>query len=110
MAMSVRERVREVGVLKTLGFTPSAILAILMGEAALLTALGGLIACFVTVLLVALIRTLPSIILPLSALQLEPSVACQLFAIGVCVGLASALVPAWGAARIPILEALKFTD
>ena len=110
MAMSVRERVREVGVLKTLGFTPSAILAILMGEAALLTALGGLIGCFVTVQLVALIRKLPAIILPLTALQLEPSVAGRLLAIGVCVGLASALVPAWGAARIPILEALKFTD
>jgi|SRR5579859_193279 len=110
MAMSVRERVREVGVLKTLGFTTSAILTILLGEAAFLTSLGGLIGCCVTVLLVTLIRRLPSIILPLSSLQLEPSVAGLLLAIGVCIGLASGLVPAWGAARIPILKALKFTD
>jgi putative ABC transport system permease protein len=110
MAMSVRERVREVGVLKTLGFTRSAILAILLGEAAFLTSLGGLIGCCVTVLLVALVRKLPAIILPLSSLQLEPSVAGLLLVVGVCVGLASALMPAWGAARIPILEALKFTD
>ena len=33
MAMSVRERVREVGVLKTLGFTPGAILGMILGEA-----------------------------------------------------------------------------
>lgn len=110
MAMSVRERVREVGVLKTLGFTTPAILWILLSESALLTSVGGLIGCCIAGLLVALIRTLPAIILPLSSLQLEPSVAMLLLAIGVCVGLASALLPAWGAARIPILDALKFTD
>jgi putative ABC transport system permease protein len=110
MAMSVRERVREVGVLKTLGFTTPAILWILLGESALLTSVGGLIGCCIAGLLVASIRTLPAIILPLSSLQLEPSVAILLLAIGVCVGLASALLPAWGAARIPILDALKFTD
>jgi putative ABC transport system permease protein len=110
MAMSVRERVREVGVLKTLGFTQPAILGILLGEAAFLTSLGGVIGCCVTVLLVALIRRLPALILPLSSLQLEPSVAGLLLAVGVAAGLASALVPAWGAARIPILDALKFTD
>jgi putative ABC transport system permease protein len=108
--MSVRERVREVGVLKTLGFTQPAILGILLGEAAFLTSLGGVIGCCVTVLLVALIRRLPALILPLSSLQLEPSVAGLLLAVGVAAGLASALVPAWGAARIPILDALKFTD
>jgi putative ABC transport system permease protein len=110
MAMSVRERVREVGVLKTLGFTKPAILTILLGEAAFLTSVGGLIGCCFTELLVSLVRKLPAIILPLSSLQLEPSVAVLLLAVGVAVGLASALVPAWGAARIPILQALKFTD
>src|SRR5690242_6356244 len=110
MAMTVRERVREVGVLKTLGFTTSAILTILLGEAAFLTSLGGLIGCCFTELLVSLVRKLPAIILPLSSLQLQPSVAVLLVAIGVCIGLASGLVPAWGAARIPILKALKFTD
>ena len=33
IAMSVRERVREVGILKTLGFTPGAVLGIVLGEA-----------------------------------------------------------------------------
>ena len=110
MAMTVRERVREVGVLKTLGFTTPAILTILLGESAFLTTLGGLIGCCFTGLLVFLVRKLPSIILPLSSLQLEPSVALLLVAVAVAVGLASALVPAWGAARMPILQALKFTD
>ena len=33
MAMSVRERIREVGILKTLGYTPDAILFMILSEA-----------------------------------------------------------------------------
>src|SRR5437588_219430 len=43
MAMSVRERVREVGVLKTLGFTREAILGMILGEAVTLAIVGGAI-------------------------------------------------------------------
>ena len=40
MAMSVRERVREVGILKTLGYTPGAILVIILGEACVISIAG----------------------------------------------------------------------
>ena len=43
MAMSVRERVREVGVLKTLGFTPGNILGMILGEACAISLAGGTI-------------------------------------------------------------------
>ena len=43
VAMSVRERVREVGILKTLGFTPRAILLMILGEAGVISLLGGVI-------------------------------------------------------------------
>src|SRR5207248_2230833 len=56
MAMSVRERVREVGVLKTLGFNNGAILGIILGEAAFLSLLGGLIGCILAYGLTFLVR------------------------------------------------------
>jgi putative ABC transport system permease protein len=43
MAMAVRERVREVGILKTLGFTPAALLGIILGEAVAIAVAGGVI-------------------------------------------------------------------
>ncbi len=43
ISMSVRERVREVGVLKTLGFTPQAILGIILGESVVIALIGGAI-------------------------------------------------------------------
>ncbi len=42
MAMSVRERVREVGILKTLGFTRGAILTMIVGESIFIPLVGGL--------------------------------------------------------------------
>jgi len=41
MAMTVRERVRETGILKTIGFTPGRILVILLGESLAIAMAGG---------------------------------------------------------------------
>ncbi|MGH9610749.1 MAG: ABC transporter permease, partial [Bryobacteraceae bacterium] len=43
MAMSVRERIKEVGVLKTLGFTNGGVLSIIIGEAVAIAIIGGII-------------------------------------------------------------------
>src|SRR5262245_13930525 len=42
MALSIRERTREIGVLKTLGFSGPRILRLVLGEAVLLALIGGL--------------------------------------------------------------------
>ena len=41
VAMSVRERVRETGILKTLGYTPRAILLMILGEAGVISLVGA---------------------------------------------------------------------
>jgi len=110
MAMSVRERVREVGVLKTLGFTPGAILSMILGEACAISLAGGLVGYTISMMLTNGIRKSPfgGFLPPIAAF--EPGVALACIAVAGFIGLISSLVPAWGASRTPIVEALRSTD
>src|SRR6266487_5360590 len=51
MAMSIRERTREVAVLKTLGFTRGTVLSLFVGEAVVLSLVGGILGSLVAFLL-----------------------------------------------------------
>src|SRR5206468_2974521 len=59
MAMSIRERTREVAVLKTLGFTRQSILGLYISEAVSVTLVGGVLGCLLAVGLVAAIKQVP---------------------------------------------------
>lgn len=110
MAMAVRERVREVGVLKTLGYTNGIVIVMLVGEAVFIALIGGAIGLLLAEGLCALLREAPSTFANFSALTVPPPV------IGICLGIAgligviSSLIPAIGASRRSIVDALKFTD
>jgi putative ABC transport system permease protein len=110
MAMSVRERVREVGVLKTLGFTSSAVLGLILGEASLISFAGGSIGFLLSVVLISGITKSPfaSFLPPFSAFDPVVAVVCIATAIGI--GVLSSFVPAWGAAGTSIVNALRSTD
>jgi putative ABC transport system permease protein len=110
MAMSVRERVREVGVLKTLGFTPAAVLSLILGEAFLISVGGGLVGFAISSLLMRGIEKSPfgGFLPPLPLF--EPGVALVCLATAGVIGVISSLVPALGASRTPIVEALRSTD
>lgn len=110
MAMSVRERVREIGVLKTLGFTPGAVLGLVLGEACSISIAGGLIGFLIsTALIQAMIKSPFGGFLPPVAL-FEPTVATACIATAVIIGLASSLVPAFNASRLSIVQALRSSD
>ncbi len=110
MAMSVRERVREVGVLKTLGFAPAAILGLILGEAFSISMAGGLIGYLVSTGLMRVIAHSPiGGFLPALPL-IEPGVALACVATAGVIGLMSSLVPALGASRMSIVQALRSSD
>jgi len=109
MAMSVRERIREVGILKTLGFTPQAILVIILGEAAFISLIGGAIGCGLAALLCGVVRQAPAFIAQLKTLTLVPPVAAACLLIALLIGVLSSLVPAWNASRTSILDSLRYS-
>jgi putative ABC transport system permease protein len=110
MAMSVRERVREVGVLKTLGFTDASILGLILGESAVISLVGGLIGLVIALGLCAVIRQGPGFLQQTKTLTIQPPVFLALMGISLFIGLASAILPAWSASRSNIIDALRFTD
>jgi putative ABC transport system permease protein len=110
ISMSVRERIREVGVLKTLGFTPGAILGIVLGEAAVIALVGGLLGSLLAEGMCRMISHSPaaSFTSGLSTLGITPLVGVISLGVALLIGLASSLVPAWGASRTTILDALRY--
>jgi len=110
MAMSVRERAHEVGILKALGFSPGAVLRMIAGEAMLLAALGGLIGLGGAEVLLCAIRSLPTMMVNLTGLSLSPRVAAAAMALAAACGLLAALPAAWRAARRSTIESLRQTD
>jgi putative ABC transport system permease protein len=110
IAMSVRERVKEVGVLKVLGFTNAMVLGIILTEALVVSLLGGALGVFLASLMTGVVRSGPAFLDQLKHLSLSPEVGLLCLLIAAAVGLLSAFVPAFQASRISILEALRSTD
>lgn len=110
MAMSVRERVKEVGILKTLGYTPGLILSLLIGESLVISLLGGAIGLGLAGGLCALLRNSPSTFADMSRIAIHPSIMAIGLGVALVIGLVASLIPAYGASRLTILEALKVND
>jgi len=108
LSMSVRERTREMAVLKTVGYPPGEILRIILGEAALTTLTGGLIGCALAYLLCGVVRGAPGAGNWFSNLSLSAGVATMALLVAVSIGLLSALVPAITASRLSIVDSLRF--
>ena len=113
LSMSIRERTREVGILKTLGFSPGEVLAMVVGEASLIAVVGGMLGCATAgglcAAVAAAMRSAPGFMSVVKGLSLTPLTAALTLLIALLIGLASSVVPALRAARTSILEALSFS-
>ena len=111
ISMSVRERIREVGILKTLGFTPGAILGIVLGEAALISLIGGAVGCLLAAGMCALVSRSPGgdFMPALRTLAITPLVGLICLAGALAIGLVSSFFPAWSASRTTILDSLRYS-
>lgn len=107
IAMSVRERTREVAVLRTLGFTRPAVLALFVGEAVTLSLLGGLLGAAAASGLISVMARSPQVGLFLTGMKVTAPTLLVALLVASAVGLASAIPPAYGAARRQIVEGLR---
>lgn len=106
MAMAIRERTREVAVLRTLGFTRERILSMYLGESITLALLGGLAGILLASILMLAVSRLPGVLVPASLKVTFPIAAFALF-ISALVGLMSGFIPSYNASRTNIVDGLR---
>src|SRR3989441_1580860 len=104
MAMSIRERTREVALLKTLGFTRRSVLALFVGEAVSLALIGGLLGTLVADVLVAGAARQGGF---LTGMKVTPPTMLAALVVAALVGVVSGFLPAYHASRINIVDGLR---
>ncbi|PYY05009.1 MAG: ABC transporter ATP-binding protein [Acidobacteria bacterium] len=107
MAMSIRERTREVAMLRTLGFTRGRILSLFVGEAVALSVAGGLLGVLIAAGLLEVVAHSPFATGILFGLRVSVATMGAAVIIAAFVGLISAYFPAYNASRVNIVEGLR---
>jgi putative ABC transport system permease protein len=110
IAMGVRERTHEYGVLRAIGFLPKHIVTFIMGEGLVLGALGGVIGLgvgyfFVTAFFGPLLEENMGAFFPF--FRVSGSVAFAAVSLAVLLGLLGAILPARSAAKLEVIGALR---
>jgi putative ABC transport system permease protein len=112
MSIAVRERRKEIGVLKTLGFTSRQVMGLVVTESVLIGVMGGALGIGASQGLMWVLTHTPGIRdalagLGLSELTLRPLVAALGFANAVFLGFAAGFIPALNAYRARITDMLR---
>src|SRR5690606_38086922 len=105
MSMAIRERRREIAVLKTLGYSSTLVLALVLGEALAIGIIGGGLGVLMANGLIANIGQIPGIQLP--PLTFTPALAAAMLGFGALIGVLAGLGPAVGAYRANITSMLR---
>ena len=105
MAMAIRERTSEIGVLKTLGFEDGTIFRLVLIEAAVITLGGGALGALSAKLLIEGSHFNAMGFLP--PMTVRWSTVTAGVGMAVLIGAVSGLIPAWQASRLRIVQALR---
>ncbi len=107
MIMSARERTREYAVFKTLGFSASHLVGLIMGESLFIAILGGGIGLVLTFPLVeGFAQVIPKGFFPV--FQIEPITIILAISAAVIIGIVSAIFPIQRALSTRIVEGFRF--
>ncbi len=109
MAMAIRERAREIAVLKTLGFGRGRILGLLMGESAVIALAGGILGTGGARLFYSMVDVWKHTKGFFPIFIVEPSTILLGLGLALAIGLASAALPAYRVSQQTIAQALRRT-
>jgi putative ABC transport system permease protein len=104
VSMSVRERIREIGILKAIGFSPRLLLELILLESAGLSFVGGLVGVVLSAMVIG------SKAATLSGLTLTGIQVFYGLLFSILVGLGGGIVPAISAVRLKTVDALRVIE
>ena len=105
MAISVRERIGELAVLKAIGFSDRSILFFVLAESLTIALVGGLIGLGLAALAIPVLGAALNGLLP--TLILSPAILSVGLGTALLVGVVSGLLPGIGAMRMRVVNALR---
>ncbi len=110
MSMAVRERFRELAVLKAIGFLPSELGGFILAESFLLSLAGAVLGISAA----ALVLNNPAVLQTLNQMfpvfEVSPRIVAQASFVACVIGIISAVAPAVAVARQSVVEGLKTLD
>jgi len=106
-AMSIRERLHEVAVMRAIGFTNRAVTTMLLAESAVIGLGGGLAGCVAAYAVFGSGTFGEAALAGLGVIRVPLRIVAEGTALGPLIGLAGALVPALAATRRNIADALR---
>jgi len=104
MVTAVRERTKEIGVMKTLGFSGPRVLRMVLSESLLLALMGAALGFGVAWLALGALGSGGG---PFGRLEMQPIVAAMALGLAIFLGLITGLIPALSALRMSIIDALN---
>ena len=107
MVMSVLERTREIGTLRAVGWSRWRVLRMILGEALLLSTMGGVLGVTLGALLAWLVGQSPSLGMMLAG-SVDLGLVAQGMVTALTLGLIGGIYPAWTAANLQPVEALRY--
>jgi putative ABC transport system permease protein len=106
MAMSLRERTREIALLKAIGFNQTTVLSMFLAESVAIGILGGVLGALGAKLLFASVD-LSGVDPGLGIFFIPWSTALWGLALAAAIGFFSGIIPAWRAAHVSVIDGLR---
>lgn len=105
--MAVMERTREIGVLRSVGWSRRRVMWMILGETLVVSLLGGLLGVLLGWLSIDTLSRV-AITMGASGSNIRPQLIVQAFSVALVLGLVGGLYPARRAARMQQVEALRY--